>query len=391
MEIALYHPKAGYYSGGVPRDREGDYFTSPAAHPAFGALIAVLLSRMWEALDRPTAFFAVEAGAGDGTLARDVVSYAQAALGRFGDALSYVGLDRSVPPSADGRASSGHSRIVTASLPLKGVVGCLLSNELIDAFPTHRFEIHDGRVLEVFVALDEGNFVELVDEPSTPMLSERLAGLADPLPDRFRGEICLQTGPWIDQVADALDTGFVLTIDYGHEADHLYSPERATGTVQTFFRHTSGSSPYQRIGRQDITAHVDFSVLKDQGAASGLRSLGLIAQAELLTALGFGDWLDRLQRRQMRQRSRDANIMAMRELIKPEGLGGFKVLIQGKNTGTTQHQLLEKQGAEGEQSIPLLDGDSVPLMEGRYPHAAWDPGELWPQGLSQDARSSRPS
>ena len=75
MEAALYDPRGGYYTGAGP---DADYYTSPAAHPAFGALVAVQLSRMWEALGRPGCFTAVEMGAGGGLLARDVVSYARA-------------------------------------------------------------------------------------------------------------------------------------------------------------------------------------------------------------------------------------------------------------------------------------------------------------------------
>ena len=150
------------------------------------------------------------------------------------------------------------------------------------------------------------------------------------------------------------------------------------GTLQTYFRHTSGSSPYQRIGRQDITASVDFSALQAQGAACGLRSLGLVTQADLLTALGLNTWIDRMRRRQMPQHKRQANIMAMRELVKPEGLGGFKVLVQGKNIGATElDQLFIRHQVEDQLPIPLRNDDSTPLMEGRYPHVAWDPGELW--------------
>ena len=134
MEAALYDPAGGYYAGARP---DADYYTSPAAHPAFGALIAVQLSRMWEALGRPGRFTAVEMGSGSGLLASDVVSYARRALGAFADALDYVTVDR----ARSGRAADGVRHVVASRMPLDGVVGCVLSNELLDAFPVRRFEV----------------------------------------------------------------------------------------------------------------------------------------------------------------------------------------------------------------------------------------------------------
>ena len=99
MEVALYHPVDGYYTS-KRIGATGDYYTSPKAHPAFGASIAVELHAMWEALGRPSRFDAVEMGAGIGQLARDVVDYSQSLPGGFGDALRYVAVDRTSPAFA---------------------------------------------------------------------------------------------------------------------------------------------------------------------------------------------------------------------------------------------------------------------------------------------------
>src|SRR5690606_32223537 len=76
MQMALYGP-GGYYSSGSPVSASGDFFTAPAAHPAFGALIAVQLREMWQLLGMPETFTAVETGAGNGGLAADVTEHAQ--------------------------------------------------------------------------------------------------------------------------------------------------------------------------------------------------------------------------------------------------------------------------------------------------------------------------
>ena len=240
----------------------------------------------------------------------------------------------------------------------------------------------------MYVSIQDEQFVELLDEPSTPNLVRRIENLPGPLPDGYRGEVNLQIGPWIKRAANALDMGFVVTIDYGYEARDLYSPRRAGGTLQTFYRHTSGASPYRRVGMQDITAHVDFSAMVSEGEVSGLRPVGMCTQAQLLYGLGLEAWLGRLRAEGLTQRQRDANAMAMRELVKPDGLGGFKVLVQEKGTGITdlgQLGILKEPAVERGQwteslHVPLLGADHVPLMEGRYPHAGWQGEGLWPQG-----------
>ena len=319
MELALYHPRWGYYTRSRERESHSDYYTSPVAHPAFGALLAVHLEAMWEALGRPDPFHAVEMGAGSGVMARDVSEYARENLGEFADAMRYVMIDRSAPGGMDAA----------------GVVGCVVSNELVDAFPVHRFEMRSGRLVELFVDVgSDGRLGSAAGEPSTPLLAQRLEDRGVRLPDGARGEINLRIGAWAGEVARILDRGYVVTIDYGDEAQELYSPRRSRGTLQTYFKHTSGSSPYQWIGRQDITARVDFTTVVEDGRAVGLRPLALLTQAEYLNRLGLGVWIDGLRGRGVSDWTWRANAAAMRGLADPNGLGGFKVLLQEKGVRT---------------------------------------------------------
>ena len=356
MEVALYHPKGGYYSHDRQDATYRDYYTSPSAHPAFSALVAVHLETMWRALDEPTPFHVVEMGAGRGLMARDIAEYAREHLAPFAQAMRYIAVDRQA-----GETPSS-------------VVGCVLSNELIDAFPVHLFEIREGELVELFVDVDtNGRFHSVPGDPSTPALAQRLHRLGLELPNGTRGEINLGIGPWARQVAEIMERGFVLTIDYGHKSKELYSPERSRGTLQTYYKHTSGSSPYQWIGRQDITAHVDFTTVIVEGRSAGLRSLSLMTQAEYLNRLGLKVWADRLPDRDMSPRDVRANTMAMRELVDPEGLGGFKVLIQEKGTGLEDaDRIFPSRGRVEQLPMPLLRSDHVPLYEGGYSSDMWD-------------------
>ena len=382
MQIALYHPVDGYYMSEKPFGAAGDYYTSPAVHPAFGALLAVQLYGMWSCLGKPSAFAVVEMGAGNGMLAGDITSFATQLPDRFAESLAYICVDRYSRHAAEDASNDAASRMEwlrAEALPLRGVVGCFISNELVDAFPVHRFQIADQEVREVYVSIDgDGEFMEVLDQPSIPSIEERLGALGFPLVEGQKGEVNLQIRPWLTGVAWALSKGFVLTIDYGYEAAELYSARRRSGTLQTYYRHTEGSSPYQRIGRQDLTAHVDFSLLQAEGHSLGLNSVAYTTQAELLSNLGIRDMMEQVRSANISRRERSANLASLRELLKPEGLGGFKVLIQEKATDATMESQIEPGYAGwGDQPVPLLSSRHMPLLEGRYPHASWEAPSLW--------------
>ena len=384
MQVALYHPMGGYYTSGRAIGAAGDYFTSPAAHPAFGALIAVQLHRMWQLLDSPSTFDVIEMGAGDGLLAAAVAGHAPALGQRFAQALRYVRVDRRVARETAVHTKVRRHRLVAGGVPVRNAVGCFISNELLDAFPVHRFRVEGRAVKELFVTLDEHDeLAEALGDPCTPMLEQRIRQLGFELGDGFSGEVNLGIGPWMRAVSDALERGFVLTIDYGYPAKVLYGADRSAGTLKTYYHHSEGGSPYVRIGRQDMTAHVDFSSVIAEGEALGLRPLTLMPQSSFLKGLGVQAMLDRLKTVQLSRGELSANTMAMLELVKPGGLGGFGVLIQERDSGVASYlDLAPAPEAAPNLPTPLLGPQHTPLMEGRYPHLAMDFDELWPSERS---------
>ena len=334
MRLALYHPD-GYYSQRRRIGADGDYFTSPTLHPAFGALLAVQIQAMWRALGRPAPFWIIEPGAGGGALARDVIAFCQTRMPDLARAVRYVAIDRSPPPSERVRAS-GVLWIKSDRLPLRGAVGCVVSNELLDAFPVHRFAIRNGEPREIHVGISpDGGFSETLRAPSSDAIRERLNRLPFALRDGFRGEVNPEIGAWAASAVAALERGFVITIDYGGEADEIYAPRRSRGTFQTHYRHVAGSSPYQRIGRQDMTAHVDFTELIERGASAGLRPVFLTTQAEFLTSLGVREIERSLRESRADRADTRASVRALRQLTQPDSLGGFRVLVQDKDSGIT--------------------------------------------------------
>jgi SAM-dependent MidA family methyltransferase len=197
MQACLYSPHGGFYSARGTRIST-HFGTSPTSHPVFGALLARQLAHMWHLLGAPPVFHVLEVGAGDGALAQSVVQACRRMAPRLAQALYYVAADyepRWLPSpdhpfardrgTGDGMSPSrqdarlGVQRVKTEGLrAFRKVVGCILSNELIDNFPVHRLAIQGGSVKEVFVTSVGGNLTDVLDEPSSPRIEERLTSLA---------------------------------------------------------------------------------------------------------------------------------------------------------------------------------------------------------------------
>ena len=352
MQACLYSPRGGFYSS--RGNRISSHFgTSPTSHPVFGALIARQLEQMWHVLGDPPVFHVIEVGSGDGALARSIVDACWRMAPRLAQALYYVATDYQpcwlqLPDHNSGRDFGteglmgpkkedtilGIQRVkAEGSRPFQNVVGCILCNELIDNFPVHRFAIQDGRVKEVFVTSEGGHLTEVLDEPSTPRIEERLASLGLSLPEGYRGEVNLAMEDWTSQIAGTLDRGFVLTIDYGQLAPDLYSPQNTQGTLVCYNRHVAGSDPYQDIGQQDITAQVDFTSLMRMGDRHGLTTVGYALQSQFLTNLGFSSFLDALRTQNLSAARMELGRMAMMTLVDSDEYGDFKVLSQTKGIG----------------------------------------------------------
>lgn len=389
MDLALFWPHGGYYTTPDRIGPRGDYYTSPSVHPAFGALMCVQLCQMWDLLGRPDPFHVVELGAGGGILARDVLEYADSLTSEFSKSLRYLCVDRWPRRGHEHESRLSGStcveRIAANVLPLKGIVGCVLSNELVDALPVHRIALQDGRLWEVYVAQSGEGFREVLKEPSTPRIQERLDHLGVSLPEGYRTEVNLAMEVLTEQVTAGLERGFVLTVDYGYTAEEYYSLRRAEGTLACFYRHLPVATPYARIGRQDITAHVEFTSLMRTGEEAGLKPVALDGQRRFLLNLGLERYLRRLRDIGLSSRDVMANRLGMMELVRPNGLGSFKVLIQAK--GVMEGELWGATGSIPtlDRPVPLLSSRHMPLLAGRYPQESEDWERLWPGGSSEIA------
>jgi SAM-dependent MidA family methyltransferase len=289
-------------------------------HPAFGALIAAQLAQVWRALGSPFPFWVIEPAAGNGRLAADIRASLAGRDPVFVGALRYVTLDVAAP-------SAG---VRSAGLPLHVPNGVVLANELLDAMPVHRLTVVDGELRELRVGLDDegdaGAFIDVASEP-TPGLTERLRAVGAELSEGQVAEVNLGLDTWMAEAAAAIDTGYVMLIDYGHEAPDYYDASRSRGTLRCYYRHTMNMSPYQHVGRQDISVHVELTSLRRAAAGAGLTEVGNTSQAAFLRGLGFDS---------LRAVAPSGDRAALDTLVDPEGMGGFRVLAFGKGAKVTE-------------------------------------------------------
>ncbi len=293
MEWCLYYPGLGYYNAAEARiGKSGDYYTSPYVHSVFGTLIAKQLVEMWECMGR-VPFTIVEYGAGTGLLCHDILHHLQQHSALYNE-LTYAIIEKSAAMRNRQKSIVGHKAIWVDDIgELAPVSGCVLSNELLDNFAVHQVVMQD-ELMEVMVDFDGHRFIEKLVPASSP-IKNYFTDQAIQLAPGYRTEVNLQALEWMKSIGHALEKGFVLTIDYGFPALELYNSKRSTGNLMCYFQHTINENPYQHIGSQDITVHVNFSALKSQGEKHGIQLTGFTSQAHFLHGLGIVDEIRKLE------------------------------------------------------------------------------------------------
>lgn len=343
VEAALYHDELGYYArSGQRSGRLGDFFTSVDVGPVFGELLAVQFAEMWRILSMGAAagatpgFDLVEAAAGNGRLARDVLDHAERSDPDFYRAIRLHLVERSRQARAGQPSVLGRHAPALASaggeLPA-GVTGVIYANELLDALPPHLVVMRDGGLQEVYVDAEAGRLVTRDGPLSSPRIAAYLEAGSARLEPGWTVEVNLAAADWVRDAAARLARGFLVVVDYGHDAETLYSASHAAGTLTTYRRHASearadGPLWLQEPGECDITSHVDLSGVTRAARDAGLQPLGTVDQTYFLAALGFGDEPGALREEAAGFRRR----LALKTLLVPGGLGStHKVMVFAKS------------------------------------------------------------
>jgi SAM-dependent MidA family methyltransferase len=346
VNVALYHDTLGYYArAGQRSGRQGDFFTSVDLGPMFGEALAGQFAEMRQILwdgsattgAAATAFDLVEAGAGNGRLARDILNHAERHDPDLYRSIRLHLVERSPQARAGQRAVLGHhvSALAssTAEVP-EAVTGVIYANELLDALPPHLVVMRERGLREVYVDAADGRFVTREGPPSSPRIAEYLAAVGARLEPGWTAEVNLAAADWIRRAGRCLERGFLIVIDYGHDAAALYSASRAAGTLTTYRGHAAerredGPGWLLEPGERDITSHVDLTGIALAGRDAGLRLAGVVDQTYFLLGLGLAE---RLVEDDSRSLGGLARRLALKTLVMPGGLGStLKVMVFAKS------------------------------------------------------------
>jgi SAM-dependent MidA family methyltransferase len=336
MDVCLYDPQHGYYTRAEQLPRR-DYFTSVDASPIFGRLLARQFQEMWVQLGSPAEFLLVEPGAGAGALAAQILDFAAESFPEFYSALQYVAVERSAARRAGAAAGSLAPHLtaehfaMVSDMPVQIPCGCIFSNEFFDALPVHRLVREGNKLREIYVGSGPNGLCEEFGPLSSPALAEYLTEQGITLQEGQLAEVNLEACAWIAEMGGRLGRGFVLTIDYGHEAEELYDQRHMRGTLLAYEKHRASENFFRAPGQQDLTAHVNFTALDRHGIRAGLQRTGVTSQSNFLLSLArHSDFAD-LQSPNMTDSQQTRARLLFKTLIYPEGMGEtFQVLIQHK-------------------------------------------------------------
>lgn len=345
MQMALYTPQLGYYSGDANKfGQAGDFVTAPEISTLFPRAVANQVSQVLSASGGDL----LELGAGTGKLAIGVLQQLHA-LGQLPD--HYYILD----VSANLRERQQHN--LQQSLPEKvfsrvqwldslpeTLIGVVLANEVLDAIPVHIVHWENGQWLERGVAYDQG-FVwqdRLLQDDSLVKHID-----SSQLPDGYLTEVCPAAQGLIASLAAILKQGLVLQIDYGFAAREYYHPQRSQGTLMCHFQHYAHDDPFIHPGLQDITAHVDFTAIAETGLAHGLDCAGYTSQAQFLMNCGILQMLEEVSPEDGARYL--PMVAAVQKLLSPAEMGelfkvialtkGIELPLVGFLQGDKRHQL----------------------------------------------------
>jgi len=320
MQMALYDPKLGYYTGHHHQlGRQGDFITAPELSDLFGKCIVKSLQAVLLSLKNP---MVVEFGAGTGKLANVILEQCESIENYW-----IIEISPALRKLQQITLEKYLSKITwLEKLPEEKFEGIILANEVMDAFAVTKFSMdsrfrgNDGGVIQEYYVAEKNDCLEWhLDIPSHQDIINFVGNLE--LTSPYSSEINFAIKPWIKSLSANLTSGIILLFDYGFPRHEFYHPDRAEGTLMCHYQHRLNSDPFYMPGLQDITAHVDFTFVAESAVESDLEVRGYTSQAAFLLESGILDFA---------QSHEDKNAIKM--LTLPSEMGElFKVMLLSKN------------------------------------------------------------
>lgn len=328
MELVLYAPQYGYYTGGSHKiGNDGDFITAPTLTPLF----ARTLARQLQELLPQTAGNIYEFGAGTGQLAADLLNNLSNSINRYYIieispelAARQKDLIRTLAPQAA-------QKVVHLSALPETFDGIIIGNEVLDAMPVEIIRKNErGSFEHVGVCLDNDCFTYSARPLHDLQLSASASLYFPKISLPYTSELHPQQYAFIRTLASRLEHGCMIFIDYGFDAAQYYHPQRNQGTLIGHYRHHVIHNPFDFIGLADLTAHVNFTDIAQAGTDAGLDLIGYLPQSHFLLNLGITELLAQTGQTDSAAYIREA--AAVQKLIDQHEMGElFKVIAFGKN------------------------------------------------------------
>ncbi len=335
MKFALYDPAGGYYcAASEVIGEQGDFVTAPELGSVFGNSIASKIYQCLRTIDGPKNIY--EFGAGNGTLARQVLRWLSAAgceIERYCIIEVSPRMRQRQQQAVDSLSAALAGKVTwLAKLPTAGFNGIVIANEVLDAMPVELFLAEPERVRQAYVVEHESELkVEFLEQLQADFAASFQALDLSDIPYPYCSELHCQAQAWMRTVASRMQQGSVLISDYGFPQSQYYHRDRSAGTLMCHRHHHASTDPLMSIGCQDITAHVNFSVVADVACEAGMELNGFTSLAAFLFDIGeIPNDLDATATTHQRQSSE------MNKLMSPSEMGEiFKVMELTKNFDST--------------------------------------------------------
>lgn len=336
MQMALYEPGLGYYQNNLHKfGDKGDFITAPEMGNRFAKCLAKSIHQFFYEAPK-TAKVLLEIGAGSGILAVNLLTE----LTRL-DALpaQYLILEPSAQLQSQQKLllkeklADFYCNIKWVSQLPKNLNGLILANEVVDAIPCERVKMVEGHWNRLGVTYTDGEFADclmsMVDDGDLPCVLSKNSDVS--FQDDYITEYRPLAKGWIKALANTLNEGAIILVDYGYAESEFYHPQRAQGSLSCFISHHSHSQPLQYVGLQDITAHVDFSQVAKAAYENDLEITGYTTQAGFLLENGITEISDEISENETPE-LRYQRSQELQKLLMPGQMGEvIKVILLSKN------------------------------------------------------------
>lgn len=338
MEIALYNPDHGYYKKKSHKiGTSGDFYTSSSVHPVFAWVFAEYFQRYFE--HQPPPHTICEIGGGNGSFARNVLSYLEKSGANFLKDLTYMFIDVSGDHQQKAReALAPFSNVsffdsVDQYIKTSGTVtnGIVFSNELLDAFLVDVIEKLDGEIYEIHVAItDDGELSERAVQLDNPAISQWLEWSRLELSEGQRIEVPLAMLDWIGKMSDFIQSGLLVTVDYGYTDEEWQEPSHRKGSLRGYKDHQLIEDPLHHPGEMDLTTHIHLDSFMKKGKEKGFNVVSCMRQRDFLLENGLFEFLTEHQNRDPFSEESRLN-RAIRSFATPGGISdSFHVVVLEK-------------------------------------------------------------